>query len=100
MIRFLAVMFLTVHGSAQPNTPARDFLLTLERIACLSTCPEYKITIHGDGSVQYEGRYYVRVEGIRKNTIALRSVQKLITKLRDENLFEWEEKKEVCVDYL
>ena len=57
------------------------------------------MTILGNGSVQYEGRAYVKVEGSRKNTISLSTVQKLIQRLRKENFFQWEEKKEVCIDF-
>jgi Domain of unknown function (DUF6438) len=49
--------------------------------------------------VLYEGRAYVQVEGVRKNTIARSSVQKLARDLQNERFFKWEEKKEVCVDF-
>ncbi len=37
--------------------------ITLERTACFGSCPVYTVTIAGDGSVSYEGRWYVGVTG-------------------------------------
>jgi uncharacterized protein DUF6438 len=94
------LFLLSTLATAQPDpTPANDFSITLERIGCLGSCPDYKVTIHGDGSVQYEGRFYVRVEGVRKKTIRPLAVQKLIRKLEDDDFVHWEEKNKVCVDF-
>jgi hypothetical protein len=95
---FLLVLIVTVATFAQ-DKPNDDFSITIERIGCLGSCPDYRVTIHEDGSVRYEGRAYAQVEGVRRNTIARSSVQKLVRDLRNEEFFKWEEKKEVCVDY-
>jgi hypothetical protein len=79
--------------------PQNDFSITLERGGCLGSCPDYKVTILGDGSVQYVGRAYVRADGIRRKTVPVPAVQKLVQRLRDEHLFDWEEKKQVCLDF-
>ena len=92
----LALLLLSCATTGQPK---HDFSITLERTGCVGDCPDYKVTIHEDGSVLYEGRAYVRVEGIRRNTIATSSVQGLIRKLRNEDFFSWEEKKEVRIDF-
>lgn len=84
---------------AQPNSAPSDFLLTLTRVGCLGECPDYEVTIHGDGRVRYEGREYVRVKGIRERSIPIRDVKKLIQKLQDEHFFEWIETEEVCIDF-
>lgn len=57
------------------------------------------ITIHGDGSVLYEGRYYVKTQGSRKNSISTSKVQTLVDRLRKQDFFSWVEKKKVCVDF-
>jgi hypothetical protein len=41
----------------------------------------------------------VRIEGIRKRAIPAVDVQRLVQKLRGEDFFDWEEKKEVCIDF-
>jgi hypothetical protein len=95
----MAFILLTLQLATQTSAPAEDFSITLERVGCVGSCPDYKVTILGNGSVRYEGRAYVRIEGIRKNTIPVSVVQKLVQKLRDEDFFHWEEKTEVCLDF-
>jgi hypothetical protein len=97
-MRFLLLLLIAVQAVGQ-DKPKEDFLITLERTACLGNCPDYVVTIHGDGSVLYEGRYSVRAEGVRKATISPQAVRTLVQRLRREDFFSWEEKKVVCVDY-
>jgi hypothetical protein len=86
-------------SGAQGNAPIDDhFSVTLERIGCLGTCPDYSVTIMSDGSVHYEGRAYVRVEGLRQKTISIAALQKLRQKVVDEHFFQWQENKKVCLD--
>ena len=90
---------LVLPAAAQTRVPANDFSVTLQREPCLGECPYYKVTILANGSVQYEGGGYVKVEGVRKSAISLSAVQQLEQKLRDQNFLHWEEKQEICVDY-
>jgi hypothetical protein len=78
---------------------AADFSVTLTRVGCLGECPDYEVTVLGNGRVRYEGRAYVRVQGPRKRTIPIADVKKLAKKLQDEHFFEWEERDKVCVDF-
>ena len=39
-----------------------DLVITLERTACHGTCPIYKLTIEGNGTVIYEGQDFVQVK--------------------------------------
>jgi hypothetical protein len=96
---FVAFVLLSLPATVQSAVPPRDFCLILERIGCLGSCPDYKVTILSDGSVQYEGRSYVHVQGIRKRKIPLALVQKLTQKLQEQDFFHWEEKKSVCLDF-
>ena len=95
---FLLLLIVALPTFAQ-NKPLDDFSITLKRTGCLGSCPDYQVTIHGDGSVLYEGRYSVRADGVRRATISPQAVQKLIQRLRHQSFFHWEEKKEVCVDF-
>ncbi|HEX4783830.1 MAG TPA: DUF6438 domain-containing protein [Candidatus Sulfotelmatobacter sp.] len=92
-------LFFAVQSVGQTGPTANDFSITLERVGCLGSCPDYTVTILGDGSVRYEGRAYVHTEGVRKKKIPRSAVQKLIEKLRNEDFFQWEEKKMVCLDF-
>lgn len=40
-------------------------IATLERTPCYGTCPVYKVTLHSDGSVSFEGTRNVSVTGVR-----------------------------------
>jgi hypothetical protein len=95
----LAVFILFSLPSGAQSATASDFSITLERIGCVGSCPDYKVTIQSDGSLQYEGRAYVHVEGIRNKKLPSAAVQKLARTLEEEGFFNWEEKETVCVDF-
>jgi len=98
-MRLFFLLLIVAAPTFAQDKPNDDFSITLERIGCLGSCPDYKVTIDRDGSVLYEGRYSVRAEGVRMTAISSQTVQKLIQRLRREDFFHWEEKKEVCVDF-
>lgn len=101
-MRFLgciAIVLLTLPLGAQSTVSASDFSLTLERIGCLGECPDYKVTVQGDGLLQYLGRGYVHVEGSRSKKLSPVVVQKVIQRLLEEDFFNWEEKKYTCIDF-
>src|SRR5690242_3255326 len=76
-----------------------DFSIRLTRLGCLGSCPDYQVTIWGNGRVEYEGHAYVRVEGTRDRTIPLQQVQKFVQRLQDEKFFQWDETEVVCLDF-
>jgi len=41
-------------------------VVRLQRTRCYGICPAYKLTIHGDGKVEYEGLKYVKETGTRE----------------------------------
>jgi hypothetical protein len=74
-----ALLLATGMGSFAGDDPAAsDLVITLERTECYGHCPVYKVTIHGDGSVVYEGKRFVRVTGTRKTTIDQQGLADLI----------------------
>lgn len=52
--------------------------ITLERTACFGTCPVYKLTITGNGTVVYEGHDFVQVKGVQTSSIGTAQVQDLV----------------------
>jgi hypothetical protein len=50
----------------------------LERTPCFGSCPSYRVTIRGDGSVSYFGDDYVRVQGERIRLITATAVNELL----------------------
>lgn len=57
---------------------ASTVLITLERTPCFGACPAYKLTLHGDGSVVYQGQSNVAVEGRHEAAISPEKVQELL----------------------
>jgi len=51
-------------------TDLTELIITLERTRCLGTCPVYKLTISGDGTVVYEGKDFVKVKGMKKSRVS------------------------------
>ena len=91
----IAVIFLALPSSAQS---VNDFSLSLEHTECLGSCPDYKVTIQGDGRLLYEGRGYVHVMGLREKKISLKVVQRLVQVLQEEDFFHWEQSGGTCLD--
>jgi hypothetical protein len=80
---------------ATPSAPPPDagpVRITLERSVCFGFCPDYSVTITGDGEVRYEGRRFVNVGGRQTAMIPAADVDRLLARfdaigfdtLRDE----------------
>jgi Domain of unknown function (DUF6438) len=76
---------------AKPAKPVNT-TITLERTMCFGTCPVYNLTIHGDGSVTYQGQAFVRVKGTVETKIERSKVEKLVRKFEEIGYFELKEK--------
>ena len=70
-------------GCARNQTPTPsdldEVVITLERTVCFGACPEYKLTIYGSGTVEYEGKRFVKIEGKRTITISEEKVRHLFS---------------------
>ncbi len=53
-------------------------MITLQRGVCYGFCPDYTVTISGDGQVTYTGRRFVNVVGEQRATIPAADVQGLL----------------------
>ena len=56
-----------------------DLSIELERMECYGTCPCYVVKIGATGSVEWEGRDYVDVEGAQVSQISIDAVRALFT---------------------
>jgi len=78
-------------GETPTTSPAEnvfsDLLITLERTACFGTCPIYKLTISGDGTVIYEGQDFVQVKGEQTASLSPAQIQDLITAFEQAQFF-------------
>lgn len=86
--RFLIAMFGAVALTAcapveaPAETPAtmRNVEIRLTRGVCFGFCPDYTVTINGEGQVRYEGRRFVNVVGERTATIPREEVARLVAR--------------------
>lgn len=69
-----------------PIPPAADAAITLTRGVCFGFCPDYSVTVRGDGSVTYVGRRFVNVTGEQHATVERAQVQQLLAQF-DEAQF-------------
>ncbi|MBI3476637.1 MAG: ankyrin repeat domain-containing protein [Acidobacteria bacterium] len=84
----LSVAALSVAQNTKPSQP----VITLERTACLGSCPIYKLAIYKDGSTVYEGKEYVRIKGTETYRIEADAVRQLANKFVAARYFSFESK--------
>jgi hypothetical protein len=76
----------------EPKRPAAQepgpIEITLARTACFGMCPDYKVTILGDGTVTYEGHQFVRVTGTHSWKIDPAAVTALAAEMQETGYFE------------
>ena len=65
----------------------RGAVITMRRTMCFGTCPDYKVTIYGDGRVVYEGYNYVGVKGTRTSQIPPEEVRDLVNEMTGKGYF-------------
>jgi len=56
--------------------------ITLSRTTCFGTCPAYRVEIHGDGTMIYEGQAYVAITGSHRGSIPKQTVAELVDAFR------------------
>lgn len=90
----IALLALACGGAGDSNEPEptttpefANFSATLERTVCFGACPDYSVTVRGDGSVAYNGRSYVAVTGEQTATVSIDAVRRLIQKIEDIQYF-------------
>jgi len=71
-----------------------DVTIILERAVCFGACPDYTVTIHGNGTVVYEGRNFVAVQGKQTAHIAEEKVQELVDEFYRAGFFSLRERYE------
>jgi hypothetical protein len=79
----IAIGVFALAACAPVETPAEtpamnDVQITLTRGVCYGFCPDYTVTVRGDGHVRYEGRRFVNAVGERTATIPRADVERLL----------------------
>jgi ankyrin repeat protein len=61
--------------------------IVLSRTACLGTCPSYRVEVHGDGAVLYDGHSFVAISGSHRAQISGDVVSEMVEAFRSANYF-------------
>ncbi len=83
-----ALLFAAVASLASDDLSKSDLTITIERTTCYGTCPAYKITIKGDGSVDYLGKDFVRVKGTVHSSVDPSEIEQLAKAFLDAKYFD------------
>jgi hypothetical protein len=83
-----------VANPRKPTNPTFDDLdpsvveVQLERTPCLGWCPEYSVTITGEGHVLYSGRSFVVVANEQEAEVSRDSVRELVAQFEKAEFFD------------
>lgn len=78
---FLSALAVLAFAACAPvEAPAQEapVEIVLVRTACYGFCPDYTVTVTGDGHVRYEGRRFVNAVGQRTAQIPAADVARLL----------------------
>jgi hypothetical protein len=93
-----AAISLSCHGAVDPKDP-QSVSIGLERTRCYGFCPEYTVTIHGDGSVKYFGKYFVAIPGEQTAKIQPDKLQGLLRAFENIRFFSLQDRYiDLCTD--
>jgi hypothetical protein len=81
----------------QQPIPA-DTMITLSRSQCFGSCPDYKVSVTGDGTVTFEGREFVKTKGVAKGSITSDAVRQLIAAFETATFFSLRDAYETAKD--
>ena len=74
-----------------PQDIPRDLKITLERTDCFGGCPVYKLTIIADGTVVFEGRRFVKQEGVTIKSVSQERLKQLMAEFDRVKFFSLED---------
>ena len=87
----LILLILTLAIAACSSAPTQpdysNIVITLERTVCFGFCPAYKITVYGDGRVEYDGQQFVDITGKQTTTLTADQVKELIVAFEQTDYF-------------
>jgi hypothetical protein len=89
-------MFALLCGCTQatgpwPDVAQEQYRISLSRNGCLGTCPNYKVTIEGNGQVTFVGREFVNFVGTKIYTVPKAEVSALIHDIQRYDILKAED---------
>ncbi len=64
-----------------------DVVISLDRTMCFGTCPDYRVTLYGDGTVVFEGRTFTKVLGYKIGSIEEAKIRELLAEAEKGGFF-------------
>lgn len=77
----------SVHASFPEIKDWNSLRIALNRTRCFGTCPAYTVVIHGDGSVDFNGKAFVMIVGNHHAKISTEAVHDLVSAFRRADYF-------------
>jgi len=71
--------------------------ITLQRTECFGSCPAYSVEVHGDGTVDYEGKSSVAFTGHHRGSIPQGNVLELLNIFRTADYFSLDDEYRMSV---
>jgi hypothetical protein len=69
------VLLATQSTPSMPTKPSR--VVSLSRTVCFGMCPEYDVTLYADGTLEYEGKDFVKVQGRKTKRVDAATMAKV-----------------------
>jgi hypothetical protein len=92
ILLLIIVSILSSCGNSKKNmTKDTQLIFTYEQTACFGQCPVFKLEIHENGYVKYEGIAFVSKEGKYTKQISQKQVEELVELFLAANFFEFED---------
>jgi len=91
----LALCFLIlskVEAQSKGNEVPKDLFITLERTICYGTCPDYRLEIQSNGTINFEGREYTKIKGKITDKITAEQLKQLVLEFEKADFFSLDEK--------
>jgi len=73
--------------AAPGSSDLKNLVITLERTACKGKCPVYALTIYGNGTVVYEGKEFVKIQGRQTTSISEDKIRELVSEFEKIDYF-------------
>jgi len=85
----VSLLSVAIARAAQPRPDAvpADTIITLQRGGCEKRCAVYKIMLFADGTLIYDGQYYVRKDGVVSTKVDVTAIKTLVDEFRTAGYF-------------
>src|SRR5574338_529754 len=105
-IALVVVSLFTSGYNPIPPTPSpvptvhdyQNSIVALTRMPCYGYCPDYFLTVYGNGTVLYEGHRFVKTRGNYTYAIPTENVSKLVDEFYFADFFSMPSRYDGCID--